>query len=273
MELSLSFSPCPNDTFIFDALVNGKIDTEGLSFKIVMDDVEGLNHAALKGLPDISKISYAAWPRLSSQYALLSAGSALGRGVGPLLITADRQLKDLPEDLVVALPGELTTAHLLFTYAFPGHQLKQFMRYDQIQEFVLSGKGAGVIIHENRFTYPSLGLHLMMDLGSYWEKKTGHLIPLGGIVMKKSFPSALRLKVDELIRKSIEYNRKMYPALSEFIVCHAQEMDETVMRNHIDLYVNEYSENLGLEGESAIRNLTLIHDSIYGGNPENNSLY
>jgi 1,4-dihydroxy-6-naphthoate synthase len=273
MELSLSFSPCPNDTFIFDALVNRKIDTEGLQFKVVMDDVEALNLAALNGTPDISKVSYALWPKLSPQYALLSAGGALGRKVGPLLITADPELKELSDDIPVALPGEHTTANLLFSYAFPDHWLKQFMRYDQIQEFVLSGKGAGVIIHENRFTYASMGLHLMVDLGFYWEKKTGHLIPLGGIVMKRSFPEALRSKIDQLIQRSISYNRQLYPALSEFITSNAQEMDEAVMRSHIDLYVNEFTESLGNRGEAAVRNLTSIYDSLYGTSSTNDPLY
>lgn len=273
MELSLAFSPCPNDTFIFDALVNHKIDTGGLIFNARLDDVEGLNQEVINGMPDISKVSYAIWPRISREYALLPSGSALGRGVGPLLITADKKLGDLSENTAVALPGELTTAHLLFSYAFPKHTKKIFMRYDQIQEFVLSGKGAGVIIHENRFTYAASGLQLMMDLGSFWEQSTGQLIPLGGIVMKRNFPESLRSTVAELIRSSIAFSRQAYPTLSDFVIGHAREMDKQVMRNHIDLYVNAFTDNLGAKGEAAIRKLTEIHDSLYVKSPNTSSLY
>lgn len=273
MELSLSFSPCPNDTFIFDALVNKKIDTEGIDFNLVLDDVEGLNKSALMGLPDISKISYAVWPKLSEEYALLASGSALGRGVGPLLITHEKDLKELPEDRWVALPGEHTTAHLLFSFAYPRHSLKTFMRYDRIQDFVLSGKGAGVIIHENRFTYAGLGLHLIRDLGTHWEKQTEGLIPLGGIVMKRSFPPELRKKVSDLIEKSINFSRQSYPILSEFVKIHAQEMDESVMRSHIDLYVNDYSLRLGAEGESAVRKMSRIFDETFNTRLYSEDLY
>jgi len=266
---SLGFSPCPNDTFIFDALVNNKIDTEGLRFNVFLEDVQTLNNRALNGGPDITKLSYGVLPLVLDTYAVLNSGSALGKGVGPLLIgkaTAENDTQNFSpeavENSLIAIPGENTTAHLLFSLAYPAAGNKIFLRYDQVETFVSEGKGLGVIIHENRFTYEAKGLQKIVDLGDYWEKHTGNAIPLGGIVVKRSIPKKVQHQIDRLIRKSIEYAFLEYPALNDYIRCHAQEMSEEVMRKHIDLYVNPYSIDLGIEGKKAI--LTLLQ--VYAGN-------
>src|ERR1700722_3975011 len=195
MTLTLGFSPCPNDTFIFDALVNGKIDTEGLEFDVRLEDVETLNQWALEGRLDVSKISYGVLPLVMDQYQLLDAGGALGKGVGPLLITKERpapeqlSLTDI-DTATIAIPGERTTAHLLFSLAFPTAANRRFMIFSDIEDAVLSGKvDCGVIIHENRFTYRQKGLIKLLDLGEFWEKETGAPIPLGGIGFRRNQPA------------------------------------------------------------------------------------
>ncbi len=253
---SLGFSPCPNDTFIFDALVNGKIDTGSYQFEPVVEDVQTLNEWALEGRLAITKLSYGVLPLVLDKYKLLNSGSALGRGVGPLLIENGERRMDNVDDMQVAIPGRNTTAHLLFLLAYPNAANKVFLRYDEIEDFVLQGKGLGVIIHENRFTYEAKGLKKVTDLGDFWEKQTGVPIPLGGIVIDKKLPQQVQQDVDKLIRKSIEYAFSKYPELNDYIRCHAQEMSEEVMRKHIDLYVNDYSLNLGADGRHAV--LTLM---------------
>ena len=255
MRLSIAFSPCPNDTFIFDALINNKIDRGGIDFTVALEDVETLNKNAKEGRYDISKISFGAYPLVYQKYNLLNSGSALGKGVGPLLIAAKAEELSNVENNIVAIPGEHTTAHFLFSAAFPLAKQKIFLRYDEIEDFVLNGNGMGVIIHENRFTYQQKGLVKLMDLGDYWEKKTQKLIPLGGIVMRRSFDMALKKKVDQLIRNSIEYAFKNSTGLNAYIRDHALEMDDETMKKHIDLYVNEYSLNLGADGKSAIKSM------------------
>ena len=254
MEFSLGFSPCPNDTFIFDALVNKKIDTEGIDFTVELEDVQTLNRWAMQGKLDISKISYGVLPLVLEQYELLDAGGALGKGVGPLLI-AKRSIELTGIDSCsIAIPGEQTTAHLLFSLAFPQAKNKQFMVFSGIEDAVLSGAvDCGVIIHENRFTYQQKGLVKLMDLGEFWEKQTGVPIPLCGIVLKRSLGGGMAQTINGLIRKSLEYAFERYPELPEYVKGHAQEMDESVMRQHIDLYVNNYSLSLGADGEKAIR--------------------
>ncbi len=187
MKLTLGFSPCPNDTFIFDALVNKKIDTGDFEFEVVLEDVQTLNQWALEGRLDITKLSYGVLSSVLQQYILMNSGSALGRGVGPLLIKNKTSLIENIETSPVAIPGEHTTAHLLFSLAYPTARLKVFLRYDEIENFVLANKGVGVIIHENRFTYQEKGLVKIVDLGEFWETETGKPIPLGGIVIKRSF--------------------------------------------------------------------------------------
>jgi 1,4-dihydroxy-6-naphthoate synthase len=267
MQLSIGFSPCPNDTFIFDALINKKIDTEGLLFDAILEDVETLNKWALKGKLSVTKLSYGVFPLVIKQYILLNSGSALGRGVGPLLIS------NLPvrqpgneygmlnvEAETIAIPGEHTTAHLLFSLAYPNAKNKVFLRYDEIEKFVLDNKSLGVIIHENRFTYMGKGLFKVTDLGDYWEKETGNPIPLGGIVVNRNIDSEMQQKIDRLIKKSIQYAYSKYPVLNDYIRNHSQEMSEDVMRKHIDLYVNHYSLDLGNIGKDAVKKLISVYN-------------
>lgn len=258
MKLSLGFSPCPNDTFIFDALVNGAVDTGGLSFEVRLEDVETLNQLALDNTLDISKISYGVLPALTKNYVVLNSGSALGSGVGPLLINKSDVSETRIREMKVAIPGEHTTAHILFSLAYPGAVDKIFLRYNEIEDYVLQGRGAGVIIHENRFTYGEKGLVKIRDLGEYWEQQTGAAIPLGGIVGKRSIDPGLLRKVDGLVKKSIEYSFSRYPVISDYVRSHSQEMEDEVMRKHIDLYVNNYSLDLGGEGRNAIRRFLKI---------------
>lgn len=256
MKLTLGFSPCPNDTYIFDALVNGAIDTGSLSFEVVLEDVETLNQWALNGKLAITKLSYGVLPRVMHQYRVLNSGSALGKGVGPLYI----QHPNLPEGpFPVAIPGENTTAHLIFSRAYPQVTDKVFLRYDEIESFVMNQKGRGVIIHENRFTYAAKGLEKIADLGDHWEQSTGQPIPLGGIVVKRSVPVDVQQQIDRLIRQSIEYANQLSDPISSFVACHAQEMSRDVMLQHIGLYVNEYSIDLGAGGRSAITSLLAAH--------------
>lgn len=262
-QYTLAFSPCPNDTFIFDALVNGKIDTGDLRFSLQLEDVQTLNEWALEGKYQISKISYGVWPLLKKQYRLLDAGGALGFGVGPLLI-AKKPIH--PEDipgLRIAIPGKNTTAHLLFSMAFPSVVQKEFRVFHEIEEAVLSGEvDAGVIIHENRFTYKQKGLFQLMDLGAFWEEQLHCPVPLGGIVIRNDLPKELDNGLSALIRESIRYSWLQYPQLSPFIIDHSQEMSEDVMRQHIRLYVNDFSLSLNDKGRKAVATLESIFQRI-----------
>jgi 1,4-dihydroxy-6-naphthoate synthase len=264
MKLTIGFSPCPNDTFIFDALVNRKIDTGGFEFEAVMEDVETLNRMALQEKLDITKISYGVLPRILPAYKVLNAGGALGIGVGPLLVSAGPIDTEKVNELIIALPGVNTTAHMLFSLAFPGAIKKKFMVFSSIEDAVLSGEAdAGVIIHENRFTYEAKGLHKVMDLGDFWEKTTGNPIPLGGIVMNRRYETTLMQLVDEMIRQSLISSRNAYPELSAYVRSNAQEMEEEVMRKHIGLYVNDYSLHLGPRGRAAVWQMLEIAGQIF----------
>lgn len=267
--LTLGFSPCPNDTFIFDALVHQKIDTQGLRFDYVLEDVETLNQWAMAGKLDITKLSYNSFLHLTASYALLHSGSALGRGVGPLLITnhtiAQQDVATWLIDKKIAIPGFHTTANLLLSLAFPKATHKTAHVFHEIEEAVLRGDAdAGLIIHENRFTYEQKGLKKLIDLGDWWEHQIQAPIPLGGIVMKRQFPPSLIQQVDKLIQQSIAYAWQHYPILPDFVTCHAQEMEASVMRKHIELYVNDYSSHLGKEGTNAIEKMfsTAVHAGI-----------
>ena len=265
MTITLGFSPCPNDTFIFDALVNKKIDTEGLDFSVKLEDVQTLNDWAINGKLDVSKISYGVLPLLLDKYKLLSSGGALGQGVGPLLIALKEpaNLQSALPNMQVAIPGKNTTAHLLFSMAFPQATNKKFLVFNQIEDAVLTGTvDAGVIIHENRFTYQDKGLIKLIDLGKYWEEQTNAPIPLGGIVIRKELDIKLQKQVDTLIKKSVEFAFENYPLLTDYVRQHAQEMNEAVMRKHIDLYVNDYSIDLGENGKKAIQKLMDVYAQI-----------
>jgi len=264
MKLTIGFSPCPNDTFIFDALINKKIDTGDLSFEAVLEDVQTLNNYARAGRLDISKISYGVLPLVLGEYIVLTAGGALGKGVGPLLISKnDIAVTENINDKTIVIPGENTTAHMLFSLAYPKAQQKKFIIFSDIEEAVINGRAdLGVIIHENRFTYQQKGLKKVIDLGEYWEKQTQYPIPLGGIVMKRSFSTALQKKADALIRKSVEYAFANYPILAGYVKQHSQEMEEKVMRQHIDLYVNDYSIDLAEEGKEAVRQLLTVYQQV-----------
>lgn len=271
MKLTLGFSPCPNDTFIFDALVNGGIDTDGLEFDFVLEDVETLNQWALEGNLDITKLSFPAFFRSTGQYILLNAGSALGKGVGPLLVArADKPFSaaDVTAS-TIALPGLHTTAHLLFNFAYPAAQQKTFLLFSAIEQAVLNGDtDLGVLIHENRFTYHQRGLQKITDLGTHWENEMKVPVPLGGIAIRRSIGTDLQKKIDNLIFRSLQQAFSEYPNLSPFIRCHAQEMEEQVMRQHIDLYVNQYSLNLGTDGRKAIETLYQVFTKGNGSGAE-----
>ena len=266
--IELGFSPCPNDTFIFDALVNHKIDTKGYEFKIHLEDVQTLNEWALQGKLPLSKISYGVWPMVKNNYQLLNAGGALGKGVGPLLVykksSNNNDIIDAEKPnqktMTVALPGVNTTAHLLFSLAFPEVKNKQFLVFNEIEDAVLSGKvDAGVIIHENRFTYAQKGLSKWMDLGTNFEETFNAPIPLGGIIARNDLPLEEVKILDTLIKESVEFAFKnSYDNLPEFVKCHSQEMSEQVMRQHIDLYVNDFTIDMGATGKNAITQLEKV---------------
>ena len=268
MKLTLGFSPCPNDTFIFDALVNGALDTGGLRFDPVLEDVQTLNEWALEGRLDVSKISYGVLPLVLERYAVLASGGALGQGVGPLLVSRRGLEVYHPETMTVAIPGRNTTAHLLFSLAYPQAAHKRFMVFDQIEDAVLDGAvDAGVIIHEGRFTYRAKGLRKLQDLGEYWEQRTRAPIPLGGIVVRRDHAPALQRRIEALVRGSVERALAGHPLISDYVKRHAQEMDEAVMRQHVDLYVNAFSVDLGDRGRRAVQMLLDVwaHETPGGG--------
>ena len=268
MKLTLGFSPCPNDTFIFDALVHGGVSSDGLAFDAALEDVETLNEWALAGRLDVTKVSYGVLPRLAGEYALLSSGGALGRGVGPLLVARPGLGAFDPATMRVALPGEHTTAHLLFGLAFPRAARKEFRVFSAIEDAVLRGEvEAGVIIHESRFTYEAKGLVRLLDLGEHWERELRSPIPLGGIVARRSLGAGVVREVERLVRASVERARAAYPALPAYVRANAQELDESVMRRHVELYVNDFSVDLGDEGRRAVRTLLDVHARLHPGTP------
>lgn len=255
--LSLGYSPCPNDTFIFYALVHGKIKTEDLNFKEILLDVETLNQMALKGKLDITKVSYNAFGNLRDDYCLLRSGGALGRGCGPLVVASKEcEMKDL-KGKTIAIPGELTTAYLLLQLYDPDFRSNvKAMPFHEIMEAVKKGKvDAGLIIHEGRFTYPSYGLKKIIDLGEWWKKETGLPIPLGCIIAKRSLGIDVISKVERLIMESVLYAISRRDEPVKYIKEHSQELDDSVIAEHINLYVNDYSIDIGDEGIRAVRKL------------------
>lgn len=256
MKLSLGFSPCPNDTFIFDAMIHHKIDTEGLEFDVVMEDVEELNQKAFKSQLDITKLSYHAYAYLIESYVLLDAGSALGRNCGPLLIAKRPIPLENIKDCKIVIPGKYTTANFLLGLAFPEAVHKKELLFSAIEQAVLDGKAdAGLIIHESRFTYESKGLVKIIDLGEYWEEKMQLPIPLGGIVVKRDLPFDVQVKVDRVLRRSVAFALDNPKASESFVKQFAQEMEVEIMYDHIKLYVNEFTVSLGKPGRSAVNRL------------------
>ena len=255
MNLTLGFSPCPNDCFMFDAMVHRRIDLEGLGFDVRMADIEALNAAAFAGDVDITKLSFHAYAYCSDDYVLLDAGSALGRNCGPLLISS-RPIS--PEEVAaghlrIAIPGKYTTANFLLSLAFPRATDKSECLFSDIEDGVLEGRfDAGLIIHENRFTYADRGLKKIVDLGEFWESETGAAIPLGGIVISRRLPVDVRQRVNRVMRRSVEYAFANRDASLPFVRANAQAMSDEVMYKHIDLYVNDYSVDLGADGRRAV---------------------
>ena len=259
--MKLAYSPCPNDTYIFAALTNGLIK-DSPRVEAVLDDVESLNSAARRGRYELTKVSYGAIPFLLDRYRILRAGGALGRGCGPLLIARPNRegnlpaLATLPPDALIAIPGVMTTAFMLMRLALGRTPLYAEMRFDKIVGAVASGEvDAGLVIHESRFTYQAHGLRPIVDLGEWWEGESGVPIPLGAILARRDLDDAAARGVDDAIRRSLSFARKREDAVMPYVRAHAAEMSDDVMRKHIALYVNEYSDDVGNEGLSAVEAL------------------
>lgn len=256
MKLTLGYSPCPNDTFIFDAMIHQRIDTEGLEFEVHLGDVEQLNQKAFANELNITKLSYHAYAYLISNYALLTSGSALGNNCGPLLIAKTAISKEALNNKKIAIPGKYTTANFLLSLAFPKAQQKQEMLFSDIEQQVLEEQvDAGLIIHENRFTYQDKGLVKLIDLGEWWEQTTQLPIPLGGIVVQRQLPLEVQQRINRVLRRSIEFAFEHPEASLPYVRAHAQEMDLAVIQQHIGLYVNDFSVDLGTKGKAAIQHL------------------
>ncbi len=256
MKLKLGFSTCPNDTYIFDAIVNNRVNLEGISFEVVLADVEELNTMAFELIPDVTKLSFHAYAHVSDHYKILNTGSALGYKNGPLLISKKKIYPDEVSDLVIAVPGKYTTANLLLGIIFPDVKKKKEYLFSVIEDVVLSGEtDAGLIIHESRFTYSSKGLKKVMDLGEYWEEKTHLPIPLGGIMIRRDLPEGIRKKVNHILKTSLNYAKENPRDSFDYIKKHAQSVEDEVIRKHIDLYVNEFTLDLAEKGKDAIKEL------------------
>ena len=252
MNIKIAYSPCPNDTFIFDALVHNKVKNS-YKWDIHLADISELNQLAFQGDYDVIKVSFHAYAYMTDEYNLLPVGSALGKGVGPLLISKEPKNIEKLSGMKVGIPGEFTTANFLFDFAKPHPVDKQYMLFSEIEDAVLSEKiDAGVIIHENRFTYDAKGLYKIVDLGSYWEKKTNLPIPLGGIAIRKSIDSSIKEEISSLLQQSIEYAYNNPASVLDYVKDNAQALDVGVMQKHIDLYVNEFTMNIGDDGKKAI---------------------
>lgn len=256
MTLSLAISPCPNDTFLFEPLLHGRVDAEGLSFDVQHADIAELNALARLGTPDVVKLSFFTYFLVQADYHLLDAGAALGRGCGPLLVGRRPMTRTELASARIAIPGRDTTAHLLLEHYAPEARERVPMLFSAIMPAVASGEvDAGVIIHESRFTYPQHSLHLMQDLGEYWESQTGLPIPLGGIAVHRRLGQDITASVERSLRRSAEFALSHPEAPMPYVRQHAQEMDDAVMRAHIALYVNDYSVSLGADGRAAIAHL------------------
>jgi len=258
MKLTLGYSPCPNDCFIFDALVHNKINTHGIDVEVVLEDVETLNRMAQQARLDVTKLSFHAYAHVIRNYILLRAGSALGFNCGPLLVAKNAQAlaTKAKSDWKIAIPGRLTTANFLLSLAFPEVKQRREYVFSEIEEAVLNEEvDAGLIIHENRFTYAQKGLEKVLDLGEYWDSRIHAPIPLGGIAIRRSLPTNTQQLVNKLIKESVEFAFVNPQSSMPYVKAHAQAMSETVMQQHIALYVNKFSVDLGKEGEDAVRRM------------------
>ncbi|NOY69480.1 MAG: 1,4-dihydroxy-6-naphthoate synthase [Deltaproteobacteria bacterium] len=252
-KISIAYSPCPNDTFIFYALANNKIDTMGISYEITIADVEQLNSRAMKGQYDVSKLSFAVLARLGNRYRLLNAGAALGNGCGPLIIARPGFKPDSLKNARIAIPGRYTTAALLLTLFLDSKPNAVSMPFDRIMVAVSSGEcDAGVIIHEGRFTFQDYGLTEVIDLGKWWEDTFGLPIPLGGIAVRSDIGDKISGRIEETIRNSLLYARQYPDQAADYIKAHARELSDDVIAHHIDLYVNNYSIDMGETGAKAV---------------------
>lgn len=257
-RLKLAFSTCPNDTFIFDAWVNGHLKNVPL-INPFLGDIDHLNALALNGEADIIKISYHAFIHLAEKYIMLDAGSALGFGVGPLLVAKNEIKTENISHLRIAIPGELTTAAMLLKFAFPNALNTSVMLFSDIEKAILSEEiDAGVIIHENRFTYQQKGLKKLMDLGTYWEEKTSLPIPLGGIAVKRDLPQSLQIEINETMKQSVEFALENPSFSLPYVKLHAINMDPMVMQQHIHLYVNNETVKIDKQGKEAVKKLCRI---------------
>ena len=255
-NLTLGFSPCPNDTFMFYPLVHGLVDTGSITFEERLEDVETLNRQAIEGVLDVTKVSYAAFGHIREQYALLRSGSALGRGCGPILVARDDMPPSALSGKTIAIPGRYTTAHLLLRLFDPTLENFLEMPFNEIMDAVMAGRAdAGVIIHESRFTYRGFGLHQLVDLGEWWESESGLPIPLGGIVARRSLGAQTVSTIEKALSAGVDYARANPGAAAHYIREHAQEMSDEVCSSHIELYVNDFSQQLGDEGEHAVSEL------------------
>ena len=253
--LTLGYSPCPNDTFVFYALVHGKI-TGAPRFTEVLEDIATLNRMALQGELDVTKISFHAFARMRDRYCLLHSGGALGRGCGPLVVARDELAATGLADKTIAIPGKFTTAALLLQLFVPEAKRLKVMPFHDIMGKVQQGEvDAGIIIHESRFTYPQYGLREVMDLGKWWEETTGHPIPLGGILARRDLGAESVGRIDQALRSSVEYAHSRPDEVRGYVRDHAQEMEDAVIEAHIDLYVNDYTVDYQPDGEAAIVDL------------------
>jgi 1,4-dihydroxy-6-naphthoate synthase len=273
-QLTLGYSPCPNDTYIFYALVHGKVPVPGITFRERLEDVETLNRLALDGTLDITKISYHALGHLRERYALLRSGGALGRGCGPLIVARPgTRIEDLRSG-TIAIPGKLTTAWLLLQLYDRELNNVMVMSFDRIMQAIADGNvTAGLIIHESRFTYPLYKLEMLLDLGEWWERYSGLPIPLGGILGKRSLGTDTLITVEKAVRESLRYAQAHPAEVLAYVNKHSQEMDEAVMKSHIELYVNNFSDDLGDEGVAAVQRIFAVAEERGIFPPSNSPLF
>ena len=263
MKLSLAISSCPNDTFMFDALINKKIDVKNYNFDLIIADVEELNKLSQKAETDISKMSFHNFFKVADKYQMLTSGSALGKNCGPLIISKRKIYQDELSDCRIAIPGESTTANLLMQIFFPTATNKQIYLFSDIEDIVLSGEcDAGLVIHETRFTYQKRGLKLIADLGNLWEEKFRLPIPLGGIAIKRSLPENVKTDINKIFRNSIEYAFANPGSAMDFMKNNAVELDEDILLKHVDLYVNDFSNDLGEDGRKSVEKLMEVYCEV-----------